>query len=304
MSQNDRFARAVARFAPGATMLDHRPLDGGVSAEVHGLTVRTAAGDEQRFVLRRHQSSEWKPHAANATLTEHRLLAALHHVGLTVPKPLSVDESGDLFGSPYFVLEFVEGSTELTDAAFLEAMTPIAEFLARLHALDSNLAALPDLPAREDPVQNLPKYLPATDLGDAVRARLAAHPDFAGPRAKPAITHGDYWPGNLLWRDGRLVAVIDWEDAALGDPMCDVACARVELLCAHGQPAMDRFTKQCSQSRRALRSRPGALVAWEIYEHRRLRSRAWRSGVCLPRSRLRGGRARRSSSSRRRSASY
>jgi aminoglycoside phosphotransferase (APT) family kinase protein len=36
-----------------------------------------------------------------------------------------------------------------------------------------------------------------------------------------SLLHGDYWPDNTLWRDGRLVCVIDWEDAALGDPLAD-----------------------------------------------------------------------------------
>ena len=25
------------------------------------------------------------------------------------------------------------------------------------------------------------------------------------------LLHGYLWPGNLLWQDGRLVAVVDWE---------------------------------------------------------------------------------------------
>jgi hypothetical protein len=58
------------------------------------------------------------------------------------------------------------------------------------------------------------------------------------------LLHGDFWPGNTLWRDGRLVAVIDWEDAAVGDPLADVANARVELLWALGLEAMDDFTRR------------------------------------------------------------
>jgi aminoglycoside phosphotransferase (APT) family kinase protein len=37
------------------------------------------------------------------------------------------------------------------------------------------------------------------------------------------VLHGDYWPGNVLWRDGRLVGVIGWEEAAFGDPLADLA---------------------------------------------------------------------------------
>jgi aminoglycoside phosphotransferase (APT) family kinase protein len=55
---------------------------------------------------------------------------------------------------------------------------------------------------------------------------------------------GDFWPGNLLWKDGQLVAVIDWEDAKLGDPLADVANSRLEILWAFGIDAMQSFTHQ------------------------------------------------------------
>jgi aminoglycoside phosphotransferase (APT) family kinase protein len=58
------------------------------------------------------------------------------------------------------------------------------------------------------------------------------------------LLHGDFWPGNLLWKDGRLVAILDWEDAALGDPLADVANSRLEILWAYGRDAMERFTQQ------------------------------------------------------------
>ena len=44
-----------------------------------------------------------------------------------------------------------------------------------------------------------------------------------------ALVHGDYWPGNLLWRRGRLIGVIDWEQPRLGDPTKDVATCRGDL---------------------------------------------------------------------------
>jgi Ser/Thr protein kinase RdoA (MazF antagonist) len=56
------------------------------------------------------------------------------------------------------------------------------------------------------------------------------------------LLHGDYWPGNVLWREGQLVAVVDWEDAAVGDPLADLANSRLELLWAFGVTAMEAFT--------------------------------------------------------------
>jgi aminoglycoside phosphotransferase (APT) family kinase protein len=37
--------------------------------------------------------------------------------------------------------------------------------------------------------------------------------------------------------------VIDWEDAKLGDPLADLAYARLEMLWAFGDEGMERFTE-------------------------------------------------------------
>ncbi len=40
------------------------------------------------------------------------------------------------------------------------------------------------------------------------------------------------------------MAVIDWEDAAFGDPLADLANTRLEMLWAFGIDAMHSFTRQ------------------------------------------------------------
>ena len=40
------------------------------------------------------------------------------------------------------------------------------------------------------------------------------------------------------------MAAIDWEDAALGDPLADLANSRLEILWAFGIDAMYSFTRQ------------------------------------------------------------
>jgi aminoglycoside phosphotransferase (APT) family kinase protein len=44
-------------------------------------------------------------------------------------------------------------------------------------------------------------------------------------REDPVWFHGDLSPGNLLLRDGRLRAVIDFGTCGVGDPACDLAIA-------------------------------------------------------------------------------
>lgn len=47
-------------------------------------------------------------------------------------------------------------------------------------------------------------------------------PEWTGP---PVWIHGDVAAGNLIFRDGRLAALIDWACMAVGDPACDLIVA-------------------------------------------------------------------------------
>jgi aminoglycoside phosphotransferase (APT) family kinase protein len=44
------------------------------------------------------------------------------------------------------------------------------------------------------------------------------------------LVHGDYWSGNILWEHGVITGILDWEDAAWGDPGFDIAYCRMEML--------------------------------------------------------------------------
>ena len=77
----------------------------------------------------------------------------------------------------------------------------------------------------------------------------------------PVLLHGDYWPGNWLWQNGRLAAIIDWEDAALGDPLRDLAQSRLELAWIHDAAAAAAFTR-AYLARRPLDT--SALPYWDL----------------------------------------
>ncbi len=47
-------------------------------------------------------------------------------------------------------------------------------------------------------------------------------PEWTGP---PVWIHGDVAAGNLIFRDGRLAALIDWACMAVGDPACELVVA-------------------------------------------------------------------------------
>ncbi len=256
---DDAFAAVAERAVPGSVLVDHRPLAGGVSASVHELRLRTADRETRSVVVRRHGAHAWKTPRDGVTATEFALLRSLRSLGLPVPEVLALDESGEILPTPYFVMERVAGTSAVAGDTLPDALSQMAAFLATLHDLDPDHASLPSLPDLEDPREGALTHLPRTPDYDALRRDLDAA---RLPAPPPSLLHCDLWPGNVLWRDGRLAAVIDWEDASRGDAMADVATARVELMCAHGEAAVHTFTTAYAAARPLDATR---IALWEIY---------------------------------------
>ena len=57
------------------------------------------------------------------------------------------------------------------------------------------------------------------------------------------FSHTDYWPGNTLWRNGDLSAVVDWESPATGDREMDVAYCSVDIRYLGMDKVADRFVQ-------------------------------------------------------------
>ena len=79
---------------------------------------------------------------------------------------------------------------------------------------------------------------------------------------EPVLLHGDFWPQNLIWRDGRIAAILDWEDAALGDPLSDLACALLELKYLFDDARVGRFYAAYNHHAPVD---PHRLAQWQIY---------------------------------------
>lgn len=238
----------------GGRLRGHAPLAGGVSARVEAVDLLLPDGSVRRVVFREPRAAAWNQAGPDLARREHDLLGWLHARGLPVPRPLLVDGTCAVHPRPFLVMERIDGGAEVADVS--AAILQMAELLATLHGLDLN--GLPALPEREDPVAGLLELLP--EGYEDLRARLLADP----PRlaARRTLLHGDYWPGNVLWREGRLVGLIDWEDAALGDPLSDLACCRLELRYKHGpQAAADFLSRYAALTRRDLTE----LAIWEAY---------------------------------------
>ncbi len=240
----DPYRRLVACHFPGSTLVGLDVLTGGVSAQAVSIDIAPADGRGSRFVVRRHSSidTDRNPHIAR---DEFALLSALIEAGIPVPKPILFDSSRQLFPEPVIVLAFVQGTTAIPLGMERVSMAKLGAMLAGIHRLDPDalgLGFLETLPAPEVEIRTL---LPATSFDRDTRdgiARMLQSAGAFGSAPRAALLHGDFWTGNVLWRDGEIAAVLDWEDALLGDPLMDLAKCRLEISASHGDNAMTWFT--------------------------------------------------------------
>lgn len=260
----------VARWlVPNSTLLRASALKGGISAEVTVLEIERPDGQTQKLLVRLHGEVD-RAHNPQIAADEYKLLSLLHSAGLAVQTPYALDQSGEIFATPYLVLEYVEGETEFAPANMPDFLLQFAAQLARIHQIDGAAPDMSFLPKIDDRYARKLRERPAqvdtsTDEGRVWAALEGVRPF---PQRNPSVLlHGDFWPGNLLWRDGQLVAVIDWEDAAIGDPLADVGSSRLELLWAFGIDAMQHFTEHY----RALTTLDWTnLPYWDLYAALRL----------------------------------
>jgi len=236
------FEQLVKRIHPEAKLIRHWPLTGGVSAQTTAIEIQHADGKFQKMVVRQHGEADLK-HNSNVAQHEYQLLRQLHDVGLAVPD--AYDSSGDIFSSPHVVIEFIEGGTVFNPVDLDDYLKQCATHLATIHQVDVESLDLGFLSTQTESYAK--KIQAQSDLLDESinegQVREVLSETWPWPQHNPmGLLHGDFWPGNLLWENQKLVGVIDWEDAHLGDPLIDFAISRVEIALAFGLEALALFT--------------------------------------------------------------
>ena len=249
------FANIVARLFAGAQLDAVVRLAGGVSADIHRLDLTLADGSARSLVLRAHGAS----HSGHPAELEFQLLDALYRRELPVPEPLLVDVSRALLPDPFLVMAHAEGTSAIPAGQETRHIDVMADLLAHIHSLPTD--GLPVLPARTDPLPELFDFLPEGAEWKGLRAHLHTLTDtkYVGT---PRLLHGDFWPKNLLWQDGAVTAILDWEDSALGDPLSDLACCRGELRYWFGTEGMQRITETYARHHVVDQQR---LALWQVY---------------------------------------
>jgi aminoglycoside phosphotransferase (APT) family kinase protein len=245
-ASQEQISELLRAARPGWRLVRARSMPGATSARVSAIEAEQPDGQRAAIVLRQYGAANLKsdPHAAQ---TEYRLLQLLAAAGQPVPRPYFADESCAILPAPYLLQELIDGQPVDDPADLTDFTGQLAAALAAVHGCGfarTEVAFLADV--REDFARKMgtkssppDEYLREAD----VRAALGAGWPPA-PVNRRVVLHGDYWPGNVLFRDGRLVGIIDWEDALFGDPLADLAITRLEIGWFFGSAASQTLTLQ------------------------------------------------------------
>ena len=209
---------AVEKFAGGQSNPSYR--------------INTADGN---FVLRRKPFGKLLP-SAHAVDREFRLLAAIHPTGFPVPRPIALCNDESVVGAVFYLMEMVDGRI-FWDGTLLEVprvdrrahYEAMIDTMAALHAVDPGAAGLTDFgrPGNymQRQVERWTKQYRASQTDDLpeVEKLIEWLPRTLPEQSRASIVHGDYRIDNLIYaRDApRVLAVLDWELATIGDPLAD-----------------------------------------------------------------------------------
>lgn len=261
---DEAISAIVATVEPSSTVVGTSVLPGGLSSWMTTIEIERADGSLHRLVVRRGR----RPDAQRHTLpfsAEFELLGYLDARGLPVARPRAFDDSARILPQAYVVLDYVEGATRFTTDDPVGMAVQMADVLAAIHDVDATSASLPTLPLQLDRMQewvitDLDRRPPDPSLREElIRNHLHAH--WPPSATDLRLLHGDYFPGNIVWEGDAIAAVIDWEAAAIGDPMADIATTRLDLRWAFGAEMAEAFTNRYLN----ITSRSTAtLPVWEL----------------------------------------
>ena len=268
---NDHLPKRLPSL-PANPVTDIKLLSGGNCKQTALVTMISNDVLPQRVVLRLDIPNSI---TGTSVADEFPFIEKAHAAGVLTPKPLLLESDAAILGGRFMLMEeasdVVPSGTYFPEDRMREASRVGPEFgkeiaatLARLHSKTrvSDAGLVPDYSKMtRDSCAAWGQLTPKAALSltmDLSYAWLLAHP----PKTdRPyCIVHGDFGSHNMLVRDGKLAAVVDWELAYFGDPADDLAQVRMLLL--PGVMAWDDFVREYVAAGGDPRACDEQSVAW------------------------------------------
>jgi aminoglycoside phosphotransferase (APT) family kinase protein len=221
----------VEEVARGSVSRTDR-VPGGATREAWHVDVTGPDGSVRPLFVRYSAARLPQRSAFHPLAVEAEMMTALRTAGMTVPNVLAVHPTREAILS-----DRVPGATwfyRITDPE--EQVRVARDFiasLARVHRLDPRTLHLPSF----GPVKSARQH--ALERIEGIRWRGTAPDGSVEPLLRlsvdwlernvpeydepTVVVQGDTGPGNFMYEDGKVTAVVDWELSHFGDPMDDIA---------------------------------------------------------------------------------
>ena len=193
--------------------------------------------DNRSLVLRKQPEANLLP-SAHAVDREFRVMQALAATDVPVPQMLLFHADRDVVGTPFYMMERLQGRVfphyalpGMAAAERREIYLAMADTMARLHKVDWAAVGLSDFGRHggyfSRQIARWTKQWQAARTRESadVERLIAWLPKNLPDESETRISHGDFRLGNLMFHptEPRVVGVLDWELSTLGHPLADVA---------------------------------------------------------------------------------
>jgi hypothetical protein len=153
--EDKKFEQLVQKIDPYSKLLRTWALKGGISAQVTALEIERPDGQTKKMIVRQHGDVDLK-HNPHVAADEFKLLQLLQSVGLATPTPYHLDQSGEIFPTPYVVIEYIEGTPEFAPSNLNHLILQLATISPIFHIgisapLCDQLLKLPNGPPTPSP---------------------------------------------------------------------------------------------------------------------------------------------------------
>lgn len=241
----------------GAEVLALHPVEGGASNVILRAPLASAPLPAVLLRLQRDRGI-FEPYDV---LREAAVLRRLHPSSVPVPRVVGEEADRTVLGAPFVVLEWVD-APHMGVAGPEASFSAYAAMVAHIHALDwralglDEVLAVPESAAAAtraelEVIGERMERFPGADA-PILRRALAILRERVPGDAPVGFCQGDINVFNYLFRGGEVAAVVDWEQARLGDTRNDVAqvLALGHLKGAPFGPVRDQFFLQAYEAAR------------------------------------------------------
>ena len=249
-----KLAALIERLHPDAVhveIVDFTAIPGGFSRETFSFDaiVRSAEGEIRHPLILRKDPPEAVAILHTSRSDEHDLIESVRrHTSVPVTESLGYEMDRAVFGEAAMILRRASGSPTTSDLfnggcdadQVDDVVRHLCESLVELH--QSDITTIDPSVVLGDPrsvgidTSSWDSYMDSTfeyyinayddiDFDPGMCILLDAFLTLRRNKPRPlplSVVHGDFNPANFLYADGRVTALIDWENSRIGDPREDL----------------------------------------------------------------------------------